>query len=744
MSAVHAQTITTVPASPEQTGIAAVPVDGIWMLVALMLALAFMGVWLIRRDTAPRALKTVLGLMVAAGLVTVGGYNPSVSAQQLLSLLSFTQSGGETLNVPILRTPSTGLPVDFTPVQFTNTTQTKLKISSITPPASAAVCFPAGVPASLPSTPLPSGATPCTGNLELAHGTSCVVNVASMCAQLASTISVSPSQATFNVHGTTTLTVTTNANSPQAALHPALLVPSGSHISVLSSTCGPSLAPGASCSLTLTASAAEGPTTLTVAGSNSNAAQVVLTAQALPTISVSPSALTFMQTQTGSVTVTVDSAATVSAENVVPVIPLGSQLAVQSSTCGASVAPGASCVITFTNPSIEGPTNVQMAGSNTNSVTLAVTTQAIPPTVINVSPSSLNFVMNQSASVTVTVDPAAPMSAQNIAAIVPLGSNISVQSMTCGASLAPGASCSITFTSSVMEGPTSVNVAGSNTSVASVAVTVTPDMPTLTSTTRAMCNSTDAGARFIKLTGTQLATASSVMLGAVPSPSITIVSDTEILAALPSGWSGGAQAITVTTNAGTSAPLTKTFDAPAVAQFCAGDTTPESFGVFNIFGTSQTNSVTGLCLLCGVVNPNNPISHNITTDYSQFAITVGLLGVSVQQALIGPAPVPASPNVRRAGVIVSDDTSDGLTAQDAVLIDLSLYDGSDLAASPTASQLTLLSMPELTSGQTQKMLVFDVPANVAFDRILVTLTSINVGGIQGLRVYGAVIEQGVN
>ena len=86
----------------------------------------------------------------------------------------------------------------------------------------------------------------------------------------------------------------------------------------------------------------------------------------------------------------------------------------------------------------------------------------------------------------------------------------------------------------------------------------------------------------------------------------------------------------------------------------------------------------------------------------------------------------------------------GLTAQDAARIGLSLYDGSTLVVSPSASQLTLLSMPELPTGQTQKMLVFDVPFNVAFDRIRVTLTSTNTGDIQGLRVYGAVIEQGVN
>ncbi len=550
VNAVHAQTITTAPVAAPVETIAAVPTAGWWMLVLMALALAFVGARLIRSGQVSQVAKAVLGAVVAVGIVTFAGYNPVVSAQQLLSAFSFTQASGETLPIPILRTPTSGLPTDFTPVQFTNASQRKLKIASIAPPASAATCFPFGIPASLPATPVPLGQTPCAENLELANGSSCTVNVASLCAQLASLISVSPTTASFNVNGTTTLTVSASASSPQPALAPAVQIPAGSNLSVQSTTCAASLAPGASCSVTLTASTAEGPTTVTVAGTNSNAV--------------------------------------------------------------------------------------------------------------------------------------------------------------------------------------------------SVALTVQPSPPTLTSSSRAMCNSTNAGTRFIRLTGTQLASASSVMLGSVASPSITVASETEILAVLPAGWSGGVQSITVTTPGGTSAPMVKTFDAPTTNPFCAGGTAPGSFGMFNIFGTSQTYSVNGICVLCGVVNPNNPISNTNTTDYSQFAITVDLLGVSVQQDLIGPVPVPASPIVRRVGVIVSDDTPDGLTAQDAARIGLSLYDGSTLVVSPSASQLTLLSMPELPTGQTQKMLVFDVPANEAFDRIRVTLTSTNTGGIQGLRVYGAVIEQGVN
>ncbi|RYB50678.1 hypothetical protein D7260_16395, partial [Legionella pneumophila] len=63
---------------------------------------------------------------------------------------------------------------------------------------------------------------------------------------------------------------------------------------------------------------------------------------------------------------------------------------------------------------------------------------------ITVNPSSLNFVAGNNGLVTVTNSMGSPEPAENVAATIPGGSNISVQSTTCGASLAIGASCTIT------------------------------------------------------------------------------------------------------------------------------------------------------------------------------------------------------------------------------------------------------------------------------------------------------------
>ncbi|RFF26813.1 DUF1566 domain-containing protein, partial [Wenzhouxiangella sp. 15181] len=71
----------------------------------------------------------------------------------------------------------------------------------------------------------------------------------------------------------------------------------------------------------------------------------------------------------------------VAAENVVATIPVGSDISVQGTTCGASLAVGDSCQITFTAPAPEGPTDIAIAGSNTNTVLVAVTVNPLQFTV---------------------------------------------------------------------------------------------------------------------------------------------------------------------------------------------------------------------------------------------------------------------------------------------------------------------------------------------------------------------------
>jgi hypothetical protein len=293
---------------------------------------------------------------------------------------------------------------------------------------------------------------------------------------LVATLSVSPSELEFIEDETGEVTVTNDAGSPVAAENVVATIPGGSDISVQGTTCGASLAVGDSCQITFTAPAAEGPTDIAIAGSNTSTETVAVTVEPTPvaTLNVTPTTLAFIENESGEVTVTNDAGSPVAAENVVATIPGGSDISVQGTTCGASLAVGDSCQITFTASAPEGPTDIVIAGSNTSTETVAVTVDPTPVADLIVTPTELEFIEDESGEVTVTNDAGSPVAAENVVANIPGGSDISVQGTTCDASLAVGDSCQITFTAPAPEGPTDIAIAGSNTSTETVAVTVDP------------------------------------------------------------------------------------------------------------------------------------------------------------------------------------------------------------------------------------------------------------------------------
>lgn len=276
-SSVLGQTITTVPV-PAGAAVAAVPTNGFWVLALMAFLLAAFGRWSLRSGRARRTARHICGVLALVLGAVAAGYNPSVRAAAA-SLLSFTQANGETLDIPILPYGGAGQATDFEPVQFSNVSGARLRISSITHPESIALCFPSGVPASLPATPLPAGATACTLNLQLAPQASCYVDVAAMCAQEVSTINVLPTSLSLQPNVPGTVTVTADPGALKPALQVSATIPGGSGLMVQGSSCGPVLMPGSSCSITLVGSAAEGPTSVTIAGSNTNPRATSVTVQ---------------------------------------------------------------------------------------------------------------------------------------------------------------------------------------------------------------------------------------------------------------------------------------------------------------------------------------------------------------------------------------------------------------------------------------------------------------------------------
>ncbi|WP_423459907.1 midcut-by-XrtH protein [Ottowia sp. VDI28] len=255
---------------------------GFWMLALLVSLLAAAGSWAIRSGRAQRAARFFCGLVVLASGVMVASYNPSVRAALAPWMLSFTQAQGETMAIPILPSPSEGTPTDFAPVQFTNASSNKLRIAEITSPESPAVCFPAGPPGSLPTTPLPEGVPVCTVDLQLEKNASCVVDVAAMCAQGVAAISVLPQSLSFEATSTGILTVTSDPASLLTAQNVNVTIPGGSSLLVQSTTCSASLAPGASCTITLASLTAQASTDITIAGDNTNTVTAAVTVEQAP------------------------------------------------------------------------------------------------------------------------------------------------------------------------------------------------------------------------------------------------------------------------------------------------------------------------------------------------------------------------------------------------------------------------------------------------------------------------------
>ncbi|WP_226905475.1 DUF1566 domain-containing protein [Legionella antarctica] len=183
-------------------------------------------------------------------------------------------------------------------------------------------------------------------------------------------------------------------------------------------------------------------------------------------ISVNPTTLLFAENSTGDVTVTNNASSSVAAENVIAAIPGGSNISVQSTTCGASLAIGASCTITFASGTLEGPTTIPIAGDNTNTVNVSVTVTNQPQISIT-NPIQQNRVVTvspmPSLSLEVTNDGGSMVNANAITVTDKTACpNLTVNDTDC-TSVAPGASCTLILTSNTPYVPCTITVSGSNT-----------------------------------------------------------------------------------------------------------------------------------------------------------------------------------------------------------------------------------------------------------------------------------------
>ncbi|MCW3464830.1 Ig-like domain-containing protein [Chitinophaga nivalis] len=148
-----------------------------------------------------------------------------------------------------------------------------------------------------------------------------------------------------------------------------------------------------------------------------------------------------------------------------------------------------------------------------------------------------------------------------------------------------------------------------------------------------------------------------------------------------------------------------------------------------LYANSQTNGSTGLCVLCGVSNPENPVNNASLDDYSTFNITAGLLGVTLYQTLIFPAQSTPGCDSLIIGI-----------GSGAALLSVNLLGGVTVQTFNGATannDLQTISVAALRLLQTNNRGEITLKPSQTFDRVKVTLNSTLVGLLNSLQLYYA-------
>src|SRR5579863_3243808 len=223
-------------------------------------------------------------------------------------------------------------------------------------------------------------------------------------------------------------------------------------------TCTGSIAPAASCSVSLvfsptTVGSASGLLTIT---DNAGTQTVSLSGSGASPVTLSSTSLSFGSLAVGSTsaakTVTVTNRLTTALTFTGISVPAGGPFAISSNTCGTGIAAGASCTVgvtftpaatgaatgtlTFADSAINSPQTVSLSGTGTAPVTFSASSLSFGTVTVGNTSSTKTVTLTNRLSVALTLRPVAISAGFNIAG------------NTCGASVAAGASCSVgvTFT----------------------------------------------------------------------------------------------------------------------------------------------------------------------------------------------------------------------------------------------------------------------------------------------------------
>lgn len=355
-------------------------------------------------------------------------------------------------------------------VTITNQQSSALTFSGITVGGAFAIatntCGPtlaAGAACTVGITFTPTATGAATGTLTItdsAPGSPRTVNLSGTGGSTTTPVTLSASTLSFGtvvVGNTSTATTVTLTNRQSAPLN-TLSVSIGGPFAIASNTCGTTVAAGASCAVGVTftpPSTGASTGTLTFTDSASNSPQKVsLSGTGASPVSLSAASLNFGVVAVGatsaSQTVTITNA-TAAAITVAGITVTGDFA--DTTTCASTIPSGGNCAVTVTfTPTAGGARTGSLAiPLSTGAQTVALTgtgSNGSIPGALTLSPASLVFngyTIGDNPSQSVTVTNSSGASA-GIAGVAMSGAASLTQRTTCGASLAAGATCTITVT----------------------------------------------------------------------------------------------------------------------------------------------------------------------------------------------------------------------------------------------------------------------------------------------------------
>lgn len=171
----------------------------------------------------------------------------------------------------------------------------------------------------------------------------------------------------------------------------------------------------------------------------------------------------------------------------------------------------------------------------------------------------------------------------------------------------------------------------------------------------------------------------------------------------------------------------RTMKAAVLASFLFLTSTMSFAQIVKTYASSQTNQVLGVCLGCGVLNPQNAVGSN-ETDYSTIQVSVGLLA-RTEQTLIFPTTNIANNTNKLVIGIGSNGTP--LSAQVLGSVSIETFNGD---VSNNDSQSLNNNIINLGAGDPSKGEI-ELTMNIPFDRVKINVNSglLSLGG--ELRVY---------